>query len=269
MAEPMPAAPGGSPSSPDPRPFLIPCRQLDAWAPLQWVRLGWRDFCRAPGLSLAYGGFVVLLSWTVALLALRFGGWVLLMAMLSGFVFVAPVIAIGLYAIARQLHEGRQPTLAEALAASRRAFGNAMVFGLILLVVFLVWARAASAISIFLPVAADATISEYVAYFGVGTAVGSLFAAITFASSAFALPMIADGETDTVTAVVSSINAVLRNLPAMVAWATLIIAAVAMGFATGLMAFGVLIPLLGYATWHGQRRTIGQRTIPAAGPSAP
>lgn len=256
MAEPTPAPGTGNPAPPDPRPFLIPCRQLDTWAPLEWVRLGWRDFCRAPGLSLAYGGFVVLISWTVALLALRFGGWVLLMAMLSGFVFVAPVIAIGLYAIARQLHEGRKPTLAEALGATRRAFGNAMVFGLILLVVFLVWARAASAISIFLPVTADATVGEYVAYFGVGTAIGSIFAAITFASSAFALPMIADRDVDTVTAVVTSINAVLRNPRAMMVWAVIIVASVVAGFATGFLAFGITIPMLGHATWHASRQAL-------------
>lgn len=250
-------ATGLSPApAPDAKPFLIPCRQLDTWAPLEWVRLGWRDFCRAPGLSLAYGGVVVLMSWTVTLLALRFGGWVLLMAMLSGFVFVAPVIAIGLYAIARQLAEGRKPTLREALASTRRAFGNAMVFSLILLVVFLVWARAASAISIFLPVTAGATAGEYVAYFGIGTVVGSIFAAITFASSAFALPMIADRETDTVTGVVTSINAVLRNRGAMVAWATLITGAVALGFATAFIAFGLLIPVLGYATWHAYQASI-------------
>jgi uncharacterized membrane protein len=262
MAEQTPAATGGSPAPADPRPFLIPCRQLDTWAPLQWVRLGWRDFCRAPGLSLAYGGFVVLLSWTVALLALRFGGWILLMAMLSGFVFVAPVVAIGLYAIARELHDGRKPTLGQALAATRRAFGNAMVFGLILLVVFLVWARAASAISIFLPVTADATVGEYVAYLGVGTTVGSLFAAITFASSAFALPMIADGETDTVTAVVSSINAVLRNKGAMVVWAAIIASAVLAGFATAFLSFGLLVPLLGYATWHAACCATPDRLLP-------
>jgi uncharacterized membrane protein len=257
MAEPTPADTEGNTAPPDPRPFLIPCRQLDTRAPLEWVRLGWRDFCRAPGLSLLYGGFVVLLSWTVTLLALRFGGWVLLMAMLSGFVFIAPVVAIGLYAIARELDAGRQPTLREALSATRRAFGNAMVFALILLVVFLVWARAASAISIFLPMTADATVGEYVAYFGVGTAVGSIFAAITFACSAFALPMIADREVDTVTAVVTSINAVLRNKGTMVVWAAIIMASVAVGFATAFLAFGVLIPMLGYATWRAHIAVLG------------
>jgi uncharacterized membrane protein len=238
---------------PKDRPFLIPCRQLDTWAPLEWVRLGWRDFCRAPGLSLAYGSVVVLISWAVTLLALRFGGWILLLAMLSGFVFVAPVIAIGLYAIARQLDEGRKPTLREALASTRRAFGNAMVFSLILLVVFLVWARAASAISIFLPTANDAPLVDYVAYFGISTAVGTIFAAITFVSSTFALPMIADCETDTVTAVVSSINAALHNAKALVVWGGTIAVLCIPGFGLAFLPLAALMPVLGYAAWHGCR----------------
>lgn len=246
-----PTTPGPATPAPDTRPFLIPCRRLDSRAPLSWLRLGWQDFRRAPGLSLAYGSFVVLLSWAVTLLALRFGGWILAMAMLSGFVFVAPVIALGLYAIARELRAGRKPSLRQALAATRRAAGNAMVFSLVLLVVFLVWARAASVVSIFLPISATAALADYVAYFGVGTAVGALFAAITFASSAFALPLIADGETDSVTAVVSSINAVLRNPRAMLVWALLVAGTVVAGVVTAYLALAVLVPLLGFAAWHG------------------
>lgn len=249
MTAPMTTGPGTP--APDPRPFLIPCRQLDTRAPLLWLRLGWQDFRRAPGLSLAYGSFVVLLSWAVTLLALRFGGWILVMAMLSGFVFVAPVIALGLYAIARELHAGRRPTLGQALAATRRAAGNAMVFSLVLLVVFLVWARAASVISIFLPVSATGALADYVAYFGVGTAVGAIFAAIAFASSAFALPLIADGAADTVTAVVSSINAVLRNPRALLVWAALVGGLLLVGIGTGYLALLVVVPVLGFGAWHG------------------
>ena len=67
------------------------------------------------------------------------------------------------------------------------------------------------------------------------------------------------------TALVTSINAVLRNKRAMVVWAALIVAAVVAGFATGFLAFGVLIPLLGYATWHAYRETIDASAWPPAG----
>jgi len=245
-------------------PFVAPCRELAADAPLRWVRLGWQDVRRAPGPSFAYGMLVVGISWLVSLLAFQLGRYVLVLAMLSGFVFVAPVIAIGLYEVARQVARGEAPSMAAALRGTRRAFGNAMVFSLALLVVFLVWARAASAISIFLPIGANATVMEFAAYFGIGSVVGLIFAAITFSCSAFSLPMIDDRDTDAVTALVTSINAVLRNKPAMVVWAAIIVAAVLVGFATAFLAFVVLIPLLGYATWHAYEEAIDASAWPPA-----
>jgi uncharacterized membrane protein len=258
----MPAVPA---REPEPLPFVAPCRALAPTAPLRWLRLGWRDLRRAPLPSLSYGSLVVGVSWVVALLALRLGSWVLLVAMLSGFVFVAPVVAIGLYEVARQVDRGESPSVAGAVRGTRRALGNAMVFALALLVVFLVWARAASVISVFLPTGAEATPAGYLAYLGVGTAVGAIFAAITFAASAFSLPMIDDRDTDTVTALVTSINAVLRNKAAMTAWAACIVAAVLAGFATAFLAFGLLIPLFGYATWHAYEETIDASAWPPAG----
>lgn len=253
-------------------PFAAPCRELAASAPLRWLRLGWKDLCRAPIPSIAYGSIVVMVSWTVSLLAWRLGSYLLLFASLSGFVFIAPVIAIGLYEIARQVERGEKPLIAEAMRGTRRALSNTMVFALALLVVFLVWARAASMISVFLPLEAGATAIEFATYFGIGTAVGALFAAITFSASVFSLPMIDDRQTDAVTALVTSVNAVLHNKRAMAVWAALIVANVLVGFATAFLAFWVLIPLLGYATWHAYVETIDasawQRSDAAREPAA-
>ena len=256
--------PASRPGDEENLPFVAPCRELLPAAPLRWVALGWQDIRRAPGPSFAYGLLVVGISWLVSLLAFSLGRYVLVLAMLSGFVFVAPVIAIGLYEVARQVARGETPSIAGALRGTRRAFGNAMVFSLALLVVFLVWARAASAISIFLPIGANATAIEFVAYFGIGSVVGLIFASITFSCSAFSLPMIDDRDTDAVTALVTSINAVLRNRKAMVVWASIIVAAVLVGFATAFLAFGVLIPLLGYATWHAYEEAIDASAWPPA-----
>jgi uncharacterized membrane protein len=252
----------------DPLPFVAPCRQLGAGAPLRWIALGWRDVRRAPGPTFTCGLVVVMLSWFVSLLAYRLGSYILLLAMLSGFVFVAPVIAIGLYEVARQLGRGDAPSVADAVRGTRRALGNAMVFALALLGVFLVWARAASVISVFLPMGTNATPLEFLAYFGVGTAVGSLFAAITFSASAFSLAMIDERDCDTVTALLTSINAVLRNKPAMVVWAALIVASLCVGFATAFLAFWLLIPLLGYATWHAYEEAIDAAAWPKTGDSS-
>jgi uncharacterized membrane protein len=244
-------------------PFVAPCRMLAPRAPLRWVSQGWADFRAAPVLSLAYGLFAVAASLGMTWLALRFGGYWLLLALLSGFVFIGPVFCLGLYAISAQLERGQAPSHRVSLEeAGLNRLGNEMVFALILLVVFLVWARAGTAIHVFYPLGATPGLADLAAYLGIGSAVGAVFAAIVFAASAFALPMLMHRDVDAVTAVVTSINAVLRNKAAMVVWAGLIVLGVGLGFATGFAGLLVTIPVLGYATWHGYLETIDASAFP-------
>ena len=141
-------------AAPDERPFVAPCCKLAAGAPLGWLKLGWQDFRRAPGQSLAYGLVIAALSWVVTAIGLKMGSYWAVLVLLSGFVFVAPVLALGLYSISRQLGAGMKPSLGRCFGEQRRGLGTAMVFALALLVVFLVWARAGSMLHVFFPVEA-------------------------------------------------------------------------------------------------------------------
>jgi uncharacterized membrane protein len=258
-------------------PFVAPCRELAATAPLGWLRHGWSDMWSAPRQSLTYGTIVVLLSFALAWITVEFGGYWQLLSLVSGFILIAPVLAVGTYAISRQLEGGERPSLRRCLREERRAFGNLMVFALMLMVVFLVWARAGSAIHVFFPIDSAPGWREYVTFFGIGSAVGSIFALIVFAAASFSLPMMVDRRVDTVTAVVTSINAVLRNRAAMAVWAACIVLAVAPGFAllfigrdrgaalaAIMVALGITLPLIGHATWHAYRETVDAEAWPRA-----
>jgi uncharacterized membrane protein len=249
-------------AAPDERPFVAPCRKLAAGAPLGWLKLGWQDFRRAPGQSLAYGLVIAALSWVVTAIGMKMGSYWAVLVLLSGFVFVAPVLALGLYSISRQLGAGMKPSLGRCFGEQRRGLGTAMVFALALLVVFLVWARAGSMLHVFFPVEAHPDWRQLAGFLAIGSAVGSVFALVTFAFSAFSLPMICDRDADAITAVVTSVNAVLRNKPAMLVWILLIVLLTAVGFATALLGLAITIPLLGYATWHGYRETIDASAWP-------
>lgn len=257
-------------------PFVAPCRQLETLTPLAWLSLAWADMRAAPRQSLTYGLVVVLFSWALAYIAIRYGGYFELLALVSGFILVAPLLAVGTYSISDQLERGLKPSLRRCFLEERRAFGNLMVFALMLMVVFLVWWRAASAVHIFFPV--DMTshdVWDYLPFLAIGSAVGSIFALIVFAAAAFSLPMLVDREVDSITATVTSVNAVLRNKPAMAIWAGLIVLAVAPGFALLLLGreqgagfalvmalLGITLPLIGHATWHAYRATIDASAWP-------
>jgi uncharacterized membrane protein len=254
----------------DALPFVAPCRTLSLSAPWRWLSLGVADFRRAWPQSLAYGAFMALTIALVTWLAWRFGqGWFML-AILGGFVFLAPLTCTGLYALSAALEQGEPPSLRRALGASlRQLLGTELVFTLVLLVVFLVWARAAAMVSVFFPTAGQPRLADLAVYLSVGSAVGAVFAAVTFAVSAFSLPMILHRRVDAVTAAVTSINAVLRNKAPMALWLTLIVAGLVAGVATGFVGLAIVLPVIGHAAWHGYLETIDASAFPRHEAGAP
>jgi len=166
------------------------------------------------------------------------------------------LLAFALYSVSRQLRLGLKPSLASTLQAARKPFSNSLVFALVLLVIFLLWARAGSMVHIFFPADGQPGWSDFLTFLVVGSAIGGMFALFTFASSAFSLPFIANREVDVVTAIVSSINAVLRNKWTMLSWASIIACLTLLGLATALLGFIIIIPWLAYASWHGYRAAL-------------
>jgi uncharacterized membrane protein len=247
----------------DTMPFVAPCRKLPRFAALRWIREGVRDLRRAPRESLAYGLIMAAIIATVSLIAWVYGTHWLMLAMIGGFVFLAPLTCIGLYAISAQLERDQPVSLVRSLrAALRRHLGNEMVFALALLVLFLVWARAGAMISVFLPESGDPHIADLGTYLFIGSVVGAVFAFVTFSASAFSLPMIMHRDVDSVTAIVTSINAVLRNKTAMLIWLAIIVLGLLIGLLTAFVGLVVILPVIGYGAWHGYLETIDAEAFP-------
>jgi uncharacterized membrane protein len=253
----------GEESEDEALPLVAPVRSLDAGAPLRWLHRGWRDLRRAPLPSLAYGGLLVAFSWLIAGLSLTAGNHILLFSLVTGFVLVGPVLAFSMYDVSCQLENGKRPTLGHCLRQSRRHLGNEMLFAVILLIVLLVWARAASMVHVFFPTDSDAGLLGILTFLGVGSAVGALFALFAFSISVVSLPMMLDRQVDVVTAALTSIHAVLRNKGVMLLWAGLIVLLVALGLATAFLGLALVMPVIGYATWHAYRDTVVNEAFPA------
>ena len=237
-------------------PFVAKSRILPHDAPLKWLAQGAEDMRRAPLVSLSYGLAMTLLSTLIAWVSWKYGALGLYLGMASGFLLIGPVLAIGLYSFSNQIEQDRRPVLGYCVREGGSHIKDMLIFSMILLVVFLVWARAATAIHIFFPENADYSATDLALFLGIGTAIGAIFSTVVFTASAFSLPMIMDRKTDAITAVITSINAVLRNKLTMLIWAAIIVSFVAVGFLTFFVGFIVFLPLIGHATWHAYRDTI-------------
>ncbi len=250
----------GGEFDPSSMPFAAPCNLLDTGAPVRWLSKGWQDIRTAPAQSLLYGAVMMVLSYALAYLAYQMGNFIIMVALLAGFMFLGPVLAIGLYSISCQIQNGRKPVLGYCLREGKRHLGNEMVFAAILLVVFLLWMRATSTVHIFFPAEVHPHWSDLALFLGIGSLIGALFSAVIFCASAFSLPMFMDRRVDVVTAVVTSVNAVLRNKAVLLLWGFLIVSLSLLGFLTGTLF--VVLPLIGHATWHAYRETIDASAWP-------
>ncbi|MGB3831828.1 MAG: DUF2189 domain-containing protein [Mesorhizobium sp.] len=239
-------------------------RNLPASAAFGWLRAGWRDLCIRPGPSLAYGIAVFAVSLAIVWSLFAFKLDYILFPALAGFMVVGPLIAIGLYQKSRAIEQGEPVRLADMLLVDARSGGQVLFTGAILCLLMLLWMRAAVIIyALFfglrpfpgLDHIADMLFTTPTgwAMLLVGSVVGGLFAAFSFAISTFSVPMLLDQRTDAFTAMGTSISLVWNNKPVMLAWGLIVLVLFLLSVATGLVGLIVAFPLLGHATWHSYR----------------
>ena len=239
-------------------------RHLPVGAAFGWLSAGWRDLMIRPDLSLVYGLAVFVVSVVFIWMMFALGWDYILFPALAGFMIVAPVLAVGLYAKSRAIAVGERPTIEAMLAVKPRAGAQIFFTGLLLCLLMLLWMRAAVLIyALFFGIRPFTGLDHVVsiifttpvglAMLVVGSLVGGLFAAFGFAISVFSIPMLLDQRTDALTAMATSMAMVWNNLVPTIVWGGIVLTLLAVSVATGLIGLIVIFPLLGHATWHAYR----------------
>lgn len=230
--------------------------------PFAWLAAGWRDFTRCPGLGLFYGAAFVAMGYALMKVFEEAPAYVL--ALSAGFLLVGPFLSLGLYQASRHLERGEKPDLGDSLTAWETRTGTLAIFGGVLLVLEMIWGRAAMVV---FAVSFDGmpdfkgsltmlfdveNLGFTAAYLGVG----AVFAGLIYAVSVVSIPMILDRQTDAITAGLTSLRLCLSQPGVMLLWGSLItllvVAAMLPGFA-GLLVVG---PWLGHASWHAYRGAV-------------
>jgi uncharacterized membrane protein len=250
-----------------PSPSALPAQALPAvravpWSrPFTWLGRGARDLQRLGGRSLAYGAVVAVAG--AVLLALVWRATYLVPAFIGGFLLVAPAVAVGLYALSRQLEAGEVPHMRAALRAWRANADSIALFGLMLVLALFAWERLAAIIfalffgermpelaALFSGWRGAADFGPMVIAF-VGT--GAALAALVFMFSVVSAPLLLDRPLDAVSAALTSLRCCWRNPGAMLTWAALLAAITALGFATAMIGMVWFFPWLAHASWHAYR----------------
>lgn len=236
-------------------PLFAPCRTLSLNAPLGWLKKGWQDFRRAPWHSLTYGVIFAAIGWLMVYFSWTSTSY-LIAGLIVSLLLVGPVLAFGLYDISQQLEHNREPSFSHERRKAIHEMGHELMLALLLSLVFLVLLILISMVMNLLATSSFAVAAAVPMSDTAFLVVAVIFGGLLFWVSSFALPMILDQDADATTAIATSLHAVWRNKSVLALWALLILVLTAVGFATGLIGFVFIVPVLGYATWHAYRETI-------------
>ena len=248
---------------------LPPVKRVAIDRPWAWLAAGWEDMKRAPGVSLTYGALFTAISFLITAGVFWADLDFLLFPLAAGFMLVGPMLAVGLYETSRRLETGQPVSLGAALFVATRSPMRLAFLGITLMAVLLVWMRAAMLLlALFVGVSEVPTLAEAVptlllttdgvALLVVGTVCGAALAALVFAISVVSVPLLMERDIDFASAVFTSLQAVIRNPKPMLIWAWLVALLTAFGLATLYLGLIVTFPLVGHATWHAYRETVGR-----------
>ncbi|WP_244616159.1 DUF2189 domain-containing protein [Rhizobium sp. RU20A] len=229
---------------------------------------GLADFRRAPAFGLFFGAVYAMGGLIIALsLALWHVPW-LIYPCAIGFPLIGPFIAVGLYEVSRRLERGETlswPGVLGFVWAQRRRELGWMAF--VMLFIFWVWMyQIRLLIALVLGRLSFSTLPKFVdivlttpegwLFLVLGHIVGAVLALILFSLTVVSVPLLMERDLDIVTAMATSVRAVLASPVPMLGWGVVVTLLVLAGAASAFIGLVVVLPVLGHATWHLYRAII-------------
>lgn len=243
-------------------PFTLKLNKLGYGQPLRWLLLGLRDFARHPGIGLFYGSCFMGMGWL--LLEVYKHAPAYMLALSAGFLLMGPFLCMGLYQVSMRLERGEQPDLGDSLTAWDTRMGQMAIFGGVLLILEMLWARAALVIfAVSFDGMPDLSSSlamllapENIGFIVTYLSVGALFASLIYAVSVVSIPMMLDQQVDAITAGLTSLRLALTQTGVMLLWGALITLLVVLAMLPWFAGLLVVGPVLGHASWHAYRASV-------------
>lgn len=248
------------------RHFHLPTvRRVEAARPIEWLKMGFADLKANPVASLMYGLVLAVAGYLI--LALAGDRPHVFTAAISGFLIIGPIAAAGLYEISRQQMMGQHPGFIESLKKLGSDHRESLFYcGLMLAFALIAWERISAILFALLysgnvvsvaDFASNVLFSgEHIRFTLAWIVAGGALAALVFAMMVVTIPMLMDRDIDMPTAMMTSLRAAASNLRAMALWAAIIVALVAVGFATMMVGLVIILPLLGHASWHAYKELV-------------
>jgi len=243
-------------------------RRIDQ-ADLNWaLREGWKDFRARRGDVLLLPFIYPLAGFAAAALAFDKSFLPMLFPAVAGLSILGPAVAAGFYELARRREAGLESNWSHFLDPLRgRGRGALGVLTVGLVVLFAAWLGAASlifhsTIGALGPLSLSAFVRQLLTTPGgwtmivVGNLVGFVFAVATLSLTLVSFPMVIDRPVGAATAVATSLRAAAYNPAITARWGLTVAALLLVGCLPLFLGLPIILPALGYATWHLYTRLV-------------
>jgi uncharacterized membrane protein len=257
---------GTSISFGDERPKI---RRIDG-RDLNWALMeGWRDFKAMRGDLIFLALIYPLVGFIAAAVTLNDRSLPMMFPLVAGISLLGPAVAMGFYELARRREAGLDSSWRHFLDPVRGPNRwQLVILTDVLALLFVGWLASAYLIYLAtLGAGADAHgLSEFArrlfttprgwTMIVVGNLVGFAFAAVTLALALVSFPIVIDRSIAADTAMVTSVRAVAENPRAVASWGLRVAVLLALGCLPVFIGLAVVLPVLGYASWHLYTRLI-------------
>lgn len=229
---------------------------------------GLSDFRAAPQFGLFFGAVYALGGMALVLLTVYTGMGYLAYPLAAGFALVGPFIAVGLYEVSRRRETGEPlafgPVLGVVFGQSKRELGWMAFVTLFVMIMWMYQVRLL--LAIILGFQSFATLGDFLTvvfttpegllFLAIGNVVGALLAAALFSLTVVSFPLLLDRDVDFITAMITSVKAVLMSPKPMLGWAAFIVATLILAIVPFFLGLLIVLPTLGHATWRLYRRVV-------------
>lgn len=235
-------------------------------APFEWLAGAWSDFRRAPVPCMVYGIVMALVSAVLTYGIFYSGHAKWIMVLIGGFLFVGPMLAMGLYEAGRSLEAGQKPTLGQMLFVKTASTRELAYLGLALLILYFFWTRIAQLVYALNTFTIHKNTTEFFQFMlfdpaghtmaMVGTVMGGAVAFLAYTLVVISAPMLLDRKSDVFRSAVTSFRSVTKNFGPMLLWAALIAVLTVGSILTAFVGMIVVFPLVGLASWRAYRALV-------------
>lgn len=244
---------------------------------LRWaLAQGWEDFLDKRG-DLVFIGFVYPVAVLLAsLYAFQASVLPLIFPLAAGSILFGPAFASGFYELARRRELGLDTRWRHFLDVVRGP-GAPSLFTLTSMValLFMLWISIAgfiytATLGATAPGAVESVPTFVQAVFStsagwemiiVGNLVGLGFAVLTLAISVVSFPMLVDQPVGWAVAMRTSLRVAWNNPITIAVWGLIVVGLLVLGSLPALIGLAVVLPVLGYATWHLYTRAVVREDV--------